>query len=509
MHKYGRGASPANTKKKYDALGCGGEDRIRGRLFCIMRYQISSKGSETKPSDPEFTKMQWVEKDTDQPTLLDYLGKGHTYRANLSNTLNDGHKTLVSTQVVMIDVDGKHNPPTLAQFLEQTRLTPSFYYETFSSQNGERYRLGYTLDKEIKSKAEYNAIAHIILEKTGCLDKEMVDPISFSAVQNIAGTNKPVTNNYVAYKKSDFDRLIDAYLPKVEVCRRFDVKLSFDEYEVMCDYLSWDGTFENYVSLHPIDKVLRYESLPDDEDETFFYWSDYKCLIRKLVNGSYYHKYGDYYLPNTFHDKEGRRRKLTVNCSLIHQMYPDCTLEELLVLTTKCFLKYYSNDAEDTIPREYVFNVVAAEMKSPLNAKSPITIKKRFKIKKYDENGKRVHWKKQAKEYYSNQILSMYDSSLSIEDNHILIQQFYAQSKDKHQVSLRTLKKYLDENNVFYFYSNNNPLTKEKPITTMKRMIKCFMLDEAYEFLLEHKDSIGRKQFFEYKRLLSEETNKE
>ena len=103
----------------------------------------------------------------------------------------------------------------------------------------------------------------------------------------------------------------------------------------------------------------------------------------------------------------------------------------------------------------------------------------------------------------------MYDSSLSIEDNHILIQQFYAQSKDKHQVSLRTLKKYLDENNVFYFYSNNNPLTKEKPITTMKRMIKCFMLDEAYEFLLEHKDSIGRKQFFEYKRLLSEETNKE
>ena len=507
MHKYGRGASPANTKKKYDALGCGGEDRIRGRLFCIMRYQISSKGSATKPSDPEFTKMQWVEKDTDQPTLLDYLGKGHTYRANLSNTLNDGHKTLVSTQVVMIDVDGKHNPPTLAQFLEQTRLTPSFYYETFSSQNGERYRLGYTLDKEIKSKAEYNAIAHIILEKTGCLDKEMVDPISFSAVQNIAGTNKPVTNNYVAYKKSDFDRLIDAYLPKVEVCRRFDVKLSFDEYEVMCDYLSWDGTFENYVSLHPIDKVLRYESLPDDEDETFFYWSDYKCLIRKLVNGSYYHKYGDYYLPNTFHDKEGRRRKLTVNCSLIHQMYPQCTLEELLALTTKCFLKYFSNDAEDTIPREFVFNVVAAEIKTPLNAKSPITIKKRFKIKKY-ENGKRVHWKKQAKEYYSNQMLGMYDSALSIEDNLILIQRYYAESKDKHQVSFRTLKKYLDESNVFYFSSSNNPITKEKPISVLKRMIKCSMTKEAYQFLLEHKDSIGRKQFFEYKRFLLEETNK-
>ena len=128
-----------------------------------MKYQISSKGSATKPSDDEFAEMQWLEKDTDQPTLLDYLGKGHTYRANMANTLNDGPKTLVSTQVIMIDVDGKHNPPTLAQFLELTRLTPSFYYETFSSQNGERYRLGYTLDKEINSKAEYNAIAHIIL----------------------------------------------------------------------------------------------------------------------------------------------------------------------------------------------------------------------------------------------------------------------------------------------------------------------------------------------------------
>lgn len=403
----------------------------------------------------------------------------------------------------MVDVDGKHNPPKLDEFLRKTMLRPTFYYETFSSQGGERYRLGYMLNKEINSMSEYSAIAHIILEKTGCLDKDVVDPVSFSAVQNIAGTNKPVINNYVAYKKSDFDRLIDAYLPEVKVCRRFDVKLSFDEYEVMCDYLSLDGTFENYVSLHPIDKVLRYESMPNDEDETFYYWSDYKCLVRKLVNGSYYHKYGDYYLPNTWHDKEGRRKKLTVNCSLIHQMYPDCTLEELLVLTTKCFLKYFSNDAEDTIPREFVFNVVVAEMKSPLNAKSPITIKKRFKVKKYDEYGNRVHWKKQAKEYYSNQILGIYDSALSIEDNLILIQRYYAESKDKHQVSLRTLKKYLDENNVFYFSSNNNPLTKEKPITTLKRMIKCSMLNEAYQFLLDNRNSIGRKQFFKYKRLLS------
>ncbi len=462
-------------------------------------------GSTTKPS---FKKIHWVEKDTDRTALLDYLGKGHTYRANLANTRNDGPKTLVSTQIVMIDVDGKHNSPTLTQFLNQTRLNPSFYYETFSSQNGDRYRLGYVLDKEIKTKDEYSAIAHIIVEKTGCLGVEQVDSASFSVYQNYAGMNKPVFNTYITYKKSDFKRLIGAYLPEVKVCRKFDVKLSFDEYETMCDYLSWEGTFENYVSLHPTDKVLRYESLPDDEDETFYYWTDYKCLIRKLVNGSYYHKYGDYYLPNTWHDREGRRRKLTVNCSLIHQMYPDATLEELLVLTTKCFLKYFSNDAEDTISREFVFKVVIAEMKSPLNATSPITVRKRFKVRKYDENGNRMHWKTQAKEYYSNQMLGMYDSALSIEDNLILIQRYYAANKDKHQVSLRTLKRYLDENNVFYFCSNNNSLTKEKPITTLKRMIKCSMFSDAYQFLLEHKDSVGRKQYFKYKRLLSIETDK-
>jgi hypothetical protein len=188
-------------------------------------------------------------------------------------------------------------------------------------------------------------------------------------------------------------------------------------------------------------------------------------------------------------------------------MYPKCTLEELLVLTTKCFLKYFSNDAEDIIPREYVFNVVATEIKSPLNAKSPITIKKRFKEKIYDKFGNRVHWKKQSKEYYSNQILSMYDSSLSIEDNHILIQQYYAQSKDKHQVSLRTLKRYLDESNVYYFSSSNNPITKEKPITVLKRMIRCSMTKEAYQFLLDNRNSIRRKQFFNYKSILNKEVS--
>jgi hypothetical protein len=147
-------------------------------------------------------------------------------------------------------------------------------------------------------------------------------------------------------------------------------------------------------------------------------------------------------------------------------------------------------------------------MHSPLCAYSPYTIRKRFKVKEYDENGKRLHWKRQAKEHYTNQMLSMYDSDLSVEDNLILIQQYYDASKDNHKVSLRTLKKYLDENNVFYFCSNNNPLTKEKPITTMKRMIKCLMFDEAYKFLLENRDNIGRKQYFEYKRLLSEKTNK-
>lgn len=483
--------------------GVVGEEPLwRASFLCKMKYQISKNGYKAKPTDPEFKNMEWVEKDTDLPDLVELLANGHIYRANLNNTLNYNTKNLVSAQVVMIDVDGKHNPPKLDEFLKKTLLRPTFYYETFNSVGGERYRLGYMLDKEIKTKEEYSAIAHIILEKTGCLVKGMVDPVSFSAVQNIAGTNKPVHNNHCSYRKSDFDRLLDSYLPEVKVSRKFDLKLSFEEYDTRCDFLSFEGTFENYINLHPIDKVLLKESLPDDEDETFFYWSDYKCLLRKLANGSYYHKYGDYYVCNTFHDGEGRRRKLTVNCSLIHQMYPDCTLEELLVLTCKCFLKYFTNDAQDTIDREFVFNTVVAEMHCPLNARSPYTIKKRFKVKMYDEKGKRVHWKVQAKEYYSNQILGMYDASLSVEDNLILIQRYYDESKDKHQVSLRTLRRYLDENNVFYFSSSNNPLTKEKPITVLKRMIKCSMIKEAYQFLLEHRESISKNQYFKYKKYL-------
>lgn len=138
-----------------------------------------------------------------------------------------------------------------------------------------------------------------------------------------------------------------------------------------------------------------------------------------------------------------RRTKEETDCELLSDSsdVPRLTLEELLVLTCKCFLKYFTNDAQDMIDREFVFNTVVAEMHCPLNARSPYTIKKRFKVKMYDEDGK-VHWKAQAKEHYSNQILGMYDASLSIEDNLILIQRFYDESKDKHQVSLRTLRKY-------------------------------------------------------------------
>ena len=91
-----------------------------------MKYQISIKGSATKPTSTEFGQINWLEKETDLPTLIEYLEKGHTYRANMDNTLNGGQKTLVSTQIVMIDVDGKHNPPTLSQFLEQTQLIPTY-----------------------------------------------------------------------------------------------------------------------------------------------------------------------------------------------------------------------------------------------------------------------------------------------------------------------------------------------------------------------------------------------
>lgn len=33
FHKYCKGTSPAYTKKKYDALGSGGEDHFRGHLL--------------------------------------------------------------------------------------------------------------------------------------------------------------------------------------------------------------------------------------------------------------------------------------------------------------------------------------------------------------------------------------------------------------------------------------------------------------------------------------------
>lgn len=86
---------PPRYKMTYDALWSGwGRTTLEGIYYFTMKYQISINGSKTKPTKQEFKGMKWVEKDTDLNDLLKLLENGHTYRANLGNTRNDGEKNL-------------------------------------------------------------------------------------------------------------------------------------------------------------------------------------------------------------------------------------------------------------------------------------------------------------------------------------------------------------------------------------------------------------------------------
>lgn len=467
-----------------------------------MEYQISEKGYEAKPTKGQFNRMRWERVDTDLPDLVSYLESGHTYRANLLSTSNSGKRDLVSTQVLFLDIERKtENPPALKDFLENSKITPTFYYETFSSTGGDRYRLGFTLDKPITDTKEYKAIVKAVVDYTGVLTEGMVDPKSYDPRQNMCGTDKEVGISYRGYRLNDLRTLAEGFIEEDTERRtkeKPEHKPTYEEYDLMCDFLAQDGTFESWIRDNTISLPFVSETPPTDQDDTYFYYSDYVTLVRKLVNGSYYHQCPDgRYRNNTFHDGERRRKKIIINCSLIHQIYPDCSLEELLVLTCQMFLLFFSNDREDRIGREFIWRTVINEWHCPFNAKTPFRIRKRFRTRLY-EDGKPMHWKRQAKIHYSSLITSLYDFSISLESNLENLNVFFSESKDDYRVSESVLENYLKETKQFYWSD------KEKPIKTLKRMIRSGVArKECLDFLLSHKDSIGKNQMTKYKRLLS------
>ncbi len=469
-----------------------------------MDYQISTKGYETKPNDPQWKSMKWERVSSDTPTLISYLQSGHTYRANLDSVSNSGKKRFISSQVILLDIEKKtDNPPVLKDFIEFSKIKPSFYYESFSSKEGNRYRLGYILDKPVTDIHEYKAMTKAIIDYTGVLTEGMVDPKSYDPRQNFCGTNKGVEWTCRAYRKSDIRKIAEKFIEE-DTEKIIDEKpvhkLTFEEYDLMCDFTATDGTFEAWIRDNSTGLPFASETPPTDLDETYFYYDNYITLVRKLVNGSYYHLCDDgKYRNNTFHDGEHRRKKIITNCSLLHQIYPSCSLKELLVLTCQMFLLFFSNDKEDKIGRPFIWKTVINEWYEPMNAKTPYTIKKRFKFKLYDDEGKRIHWKKQSMIHYSELCLSMYDFSIPIEENLKALNEYLSTTKDDFRFSLSLIESYLDKENLFWFSD------KEKPIKTLKRMVKSGVArKECLDFLLSNKDYIGRKQFYEYKKRLTE-----
>lgn len=468
-----------------------------------MKYQISSLGYSDKPTKQQFKKIVWEEKDTDLPDLVDFLSSGHIYRNCTTNLSNKGKKFVLSSKIVFIDVENcGEEPPLLEDYISNTKILPTFYYCTYNGcSNHRRYRLGYLLDKEITNKSEYSAITKTIVHYTGILSDKMVDSVSYNWEQNICGTNCEVFCTYHKYKLSELRKLSKDFIDleiSTKTQHKFNFSLDYEEYDLMCDFFQEEESFEGFLSSNKCNLPLVYESYPSKEDDTFYYYDNYVCLVRKLLNGSYYHKIGKYYYSNTFHDGEHRRKKIKINCSIIHQIYPDCSLIELLCLTIQMFLILFSNDKEDTIGREFIWETVIKEFKEPLYAKSPIRIKKRFKNKEYDSSGNIIHFSIQKKNHYKNLLLSMYDYALSLEDNLININNYLVnETIDSFRFTDRLIRKYLNEENLF-FVSN-----KEKPITILKRMIKSnFSKNDCLEYLINNKKSIGINQFYKYKKIL-------
>lgn len=468
-----------------------------------MIYQITETAylAKLEKGSPEWKSLNWNTGDYSYDDLMEQLESNHFYRANFRTTSNKGEKEFQSAQVIFLDYD--KGDVLMNDYIAKIKVRPSFYYRSHSSdESGNRFRIGYVLDKPVYSPDEYRVISKAIADNNGGgLSSKDFDPASFSPYQLWCGSEYEFnrTSSIIPLDKIKQRILQDdpeafcfekrkSENSRITIERR---ELSSAEQKIKDDFFC--SRYSDFIKKYMPEPIVC--SFPVKENEAFYFFdkNNYFEIIRKYQLNDQRHishykkniKGG--YEPLRFYDGERRRSKISASVSFIHQIKPDISLSELLAQAIN-YINQYIDNTDDSITNCWIWNMVFDEFINPKNYTS--NIHKSLRLKKEYFCCSSVHHKTKIKEYKKQYCLSLYDPDISIENNLLMINEYLTEETNSVlSVSKRTLMDYLKEEGIV-----------KKEIDQLKFLYKEGLLTK--ESLDSFKDKVNRKTFFKYKRLI-------
>lgn len=434
-----------------------------------FKFQISVglNGFTEKPSKDNFPKIKYIKTDVDLGGFKYYLEKGYPYLGIYDEDKFDSSlkkkEHYIGTYVISIDIDnGPLSMDNAIKILKSNNVLPSINYETFSSINGDKFRLVYVFDNIIKGEDKVRNYSLSLCKLISCLlnvpveKHNGIDTASYSPTQYFNGTNKQVYNNDIIYNIDSF-KFNDSSISSSTSTKVSSKCIQRHHHNIgLTDTFEKDTTLiKDFWKLNLTEFLYKYDSIMPNiqnskidipsEDEPFIdIPSDYREIHRYwylLVD----EKGNKLDYVRKIKDGEGRRKKLFINGIIRRLINPSITFENMLHNITWEFVTYMINDG-NKITKAILFSIVQDIMKTDMTRYSELGKTTRkwmvnpYFSTKYGMSKREVinKFKLNKKQY----IGEFYDCSLSDKENIEMMKEY------GFEISLITLKRWRKENNI-------------------------------------------------------------
>lgn len=351
----------------------------------MIRIGISLKGYPTKPMvktlEYESIRIEITE-------LIELIKNGYAFSANFTEEDNvkfsqkeRTYKNFISTQILMIDIDDDYEC-SLEELVNGLKLKPTLAYTTFSHNiKGNRYRLLYIFNNEIKDRYIFKSLYYNILKDNNIKIK---DNSGGSAVQCILGSRNDceIIFNNILYNPNELlteeQIKCNSNYIKQEEENNIELEMHFSDKELRDDYrdLPYEEILNKYLIKYeyldhtPIyaDEDTPYIILPSNYIEIKRYWF-YNVVKDEYENTKYYTKN-----VKRLKDGEGRKRKLFINGILRRFMIKDMPFEHILInLIYELF--FYIDNRFDKITKSILLQIAVNVYKADLSKYEKLNVK--------------------------------------------------------------------------------------------------------------------------------------
>ena len=431
---------------------------------------VSNKRTEVKPNNigafigdaksPERLKFKTYELDIDTITNLIKEGYCFTYTYNDEEGRNRKNN-FKSAGVIMVDID---DTSLTAEHFTSLHNPPTIIYSSFShKQNNKRncYHLIYCLNKEVENEQDFAATFEALTaEYKDQIDNNAKDCNRFSFTSNaelpyfeLYTTDATYTPIVSENKPQNENKHINAH--KEEVIEEIKINSTF-MHDVRT--LNDKDFFEKYDKIYPFANETEYTQ----EDYTNGYVVIDECEKEyiKVPSKKYTQKNGK---TTPLLVKKGHRHNaLFVDAIAFSKLFCDITPEHLFCCLKKQVQMFYDNKDGEINNKE-----IANTVKTVLGREERyFACKKKIKLSMsyYKQKGidnALLAFKMAQQDKKENDLCSLYDTSVSLEDNIVKL------TSNGKKYAKKTVVKWLKDNNVEYFtnkdkrVANNTKLIME------------------------------------------------